>query len=71
MLYRYAGSPEMDGGGLAGFKDSQTASDWARPALSWAVKVGVLVGDDSGALNPTGSATRAETAAMLTRFLRV
>lgn len=38
---------------------------WASEAMQWAV----ISGKDSGVLDPTGKATRAQAAAMLIRFL--
>lgn len=67
MLYRYAGSPAATGG-TAAFADSAKIADWAQSAMDWAVKTGILRGTD-GNLNPEGQATRAEVAAMLTRFV--
>ena len=67
MLYRYAGSPAANAA-LSGFTDADSASSYARPALRWAVEQGILIGRGGGILDPTGKATRAETAAMLQRF---
>lgn len=66
MLWRYAGSPSGSGG-LSGFSDADSVSSWAVPAMDWAVSAGLMVGSD-GKLNPTSSATRAETATLLMRF---
>ena len=67
MLYRYAGSPAVAGEWLNGFADRENVSDWAVSAMNWAVSSGIITGGDKG-LNPQGTATRAELAAMLTRF---
>ena len=67
MLYRYAGSPAVAGEWLNGFADRENVSDWAVSAMNWAVSTGIITGGDKG-LNPQGTATRAELAAMLTRF---
>ena len=48
--------------------DVQQASEYAIPALQWAVGAGVLNGKNGGRLAPTGTATRAEMAAILMRF---
>ena len=37
--------------------------------MAWAVAEGIVQGDTPTTLNPTGTATRAEAAAMLQRFL--
>lgn len=67
MLYRYAGTPEPTGS-LDGFNDKDAVSDYAADALCWAVDEGLLTGKGGGWLNPAGTATRAEMAAILMRF---
>ena len=66
MLYRFAGSPAA-GGSLEDYADAGSVSAWAREAMLWAVENGVINGMD-GTLSPGGTATRAQAAAMLTRF---
>lgn len=68
MLYRYAGEPAVTGD-LDGFTDADQVGDWAEEAMAWAVAEGIVQGDTPTTLNPTGTATRAEAAAMLQRFL--
>lgn len=70
MLYRYA-SREGAGaaGSLDGFRDADAVSPWAADAMAWAVGAGLIQGDPSAGLNPGGSATRAEVAAILQRFI--
>lgn len=72
MLYRYVKDYKKTAasaaGDLSAFPDSPQISAWAREAMSWAVGAGLLHGRDSGALDPTGTATRAEVAAILQRF---
>lgn len=68
MLYRYAGKPAVTGD-LDGFTDADKVGDWAEEAMAWAVAEGIVQGDTPTTLNPTGTATRAEAAAMLQRFL--
>lgn len=71
MLYRYAhyaGVSTDAGGDLTVFSDSSASSDWAREALGWTVKAGIIGGRTDGTLDPGGTATRAEVAAMLQRF---
>ena len=68
MLWRYAGSPVATEKEL-NFADADRASDWAVEALRWAVENGILDGKGGGALDPTGQATRAETARMLMNFM--
>lgn len=68
LLWRYAGSPKAEGGLPETFSDGKTASDYAVQALTWALREGILTGRDNGTLDPSGLATRAEIAAMLSRF---
>ena len=66
MLWRSAGSP----GGRADlnqFSDSSSVSGYAVSAIRWAVANGILQGSD-GKLNPKGTATRAQVAAMVQRY---
>ena len=70
ILYRYAGCAGYDQtglGSLAGFADGGAVSGWARQAMTWAVGRGLIHGVGSLA-DPQGSATRAQLAAVLTRF---
>lgn len=75
MLYRYAnaiGAPEKSKETLESFPDSGEVSGFAREAVAWAVAEGLLTGRSSGGENyiaPQGTATRAEVAAVLTRFV--
>ena len=68
MLWRYAGSPVVESD-LADYPDSASVSDWAVNAMIWAVENGVITGNGAGALNPQGTATRAEVATILMRFI--
>ncbi len=72
ILYRYAGSEGRDTsarGELSAFSDSGKISSYAREAMSWAVGEGLISGVGEGRLDPGGSATRAQVAAIFTRFL--
>ena len=68
MLWRIAGSPDSDRT-LEDFRDADEASIYAKNALGWAVEQGILSGKGGGILDPTGSATRVQVAAMLMRFV--
>jgi hypothetical protein len=50
------------------FPDADDVSDWAEDAMRWAVSIGLIQGRD-GALAPQGTATRAEVATVLRRFI--
>ena len=68
ILWRYAG--EKDGAALPEtFVDRASVSDWAQAAMNWAVAAGVINGTDGSRLDPQGTATRAQAAAMLCRYL--
>ena len=70
MLCRFAQSQGEDTapGGLQDFADAGDVSAFAREAMGWAVSAGLLTGKDGGRLDPQGSATRAEAAAILMRY---
>jgi hypothetical protein len=71
MLYRYADATGVTVtlvATLDGFPDADEVSDWAEEALKWAVAAGLIQGRDSG-LAPKGTATRAEVAVILERFI--
>lgn len=51
------------------FPDGNRIAGWARPHVGAVVKAGLVKGDVSGTLRPTGTATRAEAATILLRML--
>ena len=67
MLWRYAGSPKVDGS-LSSFTDGAQTSSWAQPAMIWAVEQGLITGVGNDRLEPRGQATRAQAATILMRF---
>ena len=69
ILYRCAGSPAVSNL-LPDFADADKISGYARNAMCWAVDKGIVTGKDGGILDPLGSATRAEVAQMLMRYLK-
>ena len=69
MLYRYAGSPAVADAQLP-FRDASSISSYARDAVFWAVENGILNGFEDGSLRPKGSATRAQAASLLTRYVQ-
>ena len=72
ILDRYCralGVPTEPTGDLSRFHDSRHVSDWACDAMSWAVGCGLISGKSGGALDPAGSATRAEVAAVFQRMI--
>ncbi len=72
MLYRYAKLLDLDvseKGDLTAYVDGAAVDSWASEAMAWAVGAGLLQGKGNNDLDPTASATRAETATIMSRFL--
>lgn len=72
ILYRYAklkGYDTSKSNKLDSFKDADKVSSWAVEAMQWANAEGLINGKSNSMLDPQGKATRAETAAILMRFM--
>ena len=72
IFYRYADYKGYDltvKGNLDKFKDADKITDYAKAAMLWAVGSGLVKGKSGNLLDPQGTATRAEIAAMLHRFI--
>ena len=72
IFYRYADYKGYDltvKGYLDKFKDADKITDYAKTAMQWAVGSGLVKGKSGNLLDPQGTATRAEIAAMLHRFI--
>lgn len=73
ILFRFAAYRGMDAvtlrENLSSFQDQAAISAYAVSALNWAVGEGLMQGTGDK-LEPTGSATRAQVAAMLRRFIQ-
>ena len=69
MLYRYAKAEVPKDAVLSSFPDADKVSGWAEEAMTWAVQSGILTGNGAGELNPAGTASRAEVATILMRFI--
>ena len=67
MLYRLAGEPAVSGTITA--PDAASVSTWATNAMTWAMNIGLVEGDENGAVTPTATATRAQAAALIMRYL--
>lgn len=50
------------------FADHSQIAAWAAEAMSWGCTRGILTGKSANRVDPTGTATRAEAAAMIVRF---
>lgn len=72
MLYNYAKYKGYDvtaSADLSKFADSASVSTWAQPAMQWAVAEGYISGMGDNQLAPQGTATRAEIASVIMRFM--
>ncbi len=80
MLYKYASqkgySLDATNGKIYQYADGDIVSDYAKTAMDWAVTNGILSGKGTAGeplstfrLDPAGTATRAECAAMLRNFM--
>ena len=76
ILFRYASGKGVDTtarASLAAFPDAEKTSAYAQEALSWAVAAALVNGTKEGStvcLDPQGSATRAQVAAILSRYVQ-
>ena len=71
ILYRYAQFKGWDvtaGSGLSAYADASRISVYAVEAMRWANAEGLITGVTDTALEPQGSATRAQVATILMRF---
>lgn len=72
MLYNYAKYKGYDvtaSADLSTFADNASVSAWAKPAMQWAVAEGYISGMGDNQLAPQGTATRAEIASVIMRFM--
>ena len=72
ILYRYAAYKGYDvtaSNDLSGYADAGEIGSYAVEAMGWANGAGLITGSTATTLNPLGSATRAEVATILMRFL--
>ena len=72
MLMNYAvykGEDVSARADLSAYSDAAAISSWANDVMQWAVAEGLISGMTTDTLQPQGSATRAQVAAILQRFL--
>lgn len=74
ILYRYAQYKDYDVSvgedtNVLSYNDAFDVSEWAMPAIQWASGAGLMQGDNQGNLLPGDSATRAQAAALIMRFI--
>lgn len=67
MLWRLNGEPVVDY--LITAPDASQISSWALETMRWAASIGLIEGDETGALNPTATTTRAQAATFMVRYL--
>ena len=74
MLYRYAKYKGYDvnvDADLTSYEDAKDIQEYAKEAMEWAVGAEIIKGKDGqNILAPQGRTNRAETAAILSRFLQ-
>jgi hypothetical protein len=73
ILYKYAefkGYDVSTRGDITKFEDNEKISSWATDAIAWAVGSNIISGKGNEMLDPTGSATRAEIATILMKFIQ-
>lgn len=72
MLYRFADYNGLELSACADlsvYADADSVQPYAQDAMSWAIASGILTGFPDGTLAPAASATRAQAAAIMVRFL--
>lgn len=74
IIYRYAKYKNYDvsnskNANILSYDDSSIISKYAKESMQYAVGSGIITGKSATTLNPTDNTTRAETAAILMRFL--
>ena len=75
MLFRYARATGADitvpgTFDWVRFADRDTVSDWAEDAMRWSVYSGLISGTSLTTLSPQDNATRAQSAAILMRYMQ-
>ena len=72
MFHRYAekvaGADMTPSSDLAAFTDADKLASWSRAQMQWAVAAGLINGTSATTLTPQGTATRAQTAALVQRL---
>ncbi|MDR3148950.1 MAG: S-layer homology domain-containing protein [Oscillospiraceae bacterium] len=67
MLWRFSGEPKANA--TLSFADTGKIRGYASEAVRWAVEQGIITGYEDNTFRPQNSATRAETAVILQRWL--
>lgn len=69
ILYRYDGEKAVSEDKLAAFTDAASVGNYAVDAMNWAIANGIVNGMTETTLAPTATATRAQMAVILKRFM--
>lgn len=74
VMYRYAQykntNVSFNTDAILSFNDRDQISDWAAEPMNWAVEYGIINGKNDSFLDPKGNATRAESAKIMTMFIK-
>lgn len=70
LLWRLSGSPAVSGNLLA-YPDGSQVSGYAETAMIWATQKGLFSGDQNGLLHPLSTASRAEVATLVQRYIKL
>ena len=74
ILYRYCAFKAYDtseSADISRYDDAGSVSSWAREAMSWANGAGLITGMTGTTLAPRETATRAQVAMILMRFVKL
>jgi len=74
IMYRYAKNNGYDVSigddtNISKYNDTSEISEYAIPAMQWAIGTGLIKGTSENILSPVGTTTRAQVAAILMRFV--
>lgn len=67
--HQYINGKQSDMADISFYDDYDKISPWAESSLAWAVEYGLIKGNGDNTLSPHTNATRAQTAAILERYL--
>ena len=75
ILYRYAQYKEAvandaSAKSLDDYADAEDVSTYAQDAMTWAIETGIVIGTSSTTISPLDSATRAEIATIMARYVK-
>lgn len=71
LLYRYDRAAPLNRDCLKGYQDVSAIGSYAMDAMNWAVGNGIMNGTSDVTLSPGATATRVQTAVLLSRYLKM